>query len=83
VTWEAGFGYSEAATVDLCLPPGSRLAIVCKEGVISGWAEAPGEATFYRAFAATETPWQAGYAGLEGAGNQTRLKNLAAGPLPR
>jgi hypothetical protein len=83
VTWIEGFGYSEAATGDLYLPPGSRLAIVCKEAVISGWAKAPGEATFYRVFAAAENPCQAGYAGLEGAGNLTRLKNFAAGPLPR
>jgi hypothetical protein len=83
VTWIEGFGYSEAATGNLYLPPGSRLAIVCKQGVISGWAKAPGEATFYQVFAAAENPCQAGYAGLEGSGNLTRLKNFAAGPLPR
>jgi hypothetical protein len=82
VTWIAGFGYPEASTGDLYLPPGSRFAIVCKEAVISAWAKAPGEATFYRVFAASENPCQAGYAGLEGAGNLTRLKNFAAGPLP-
>jgi len=82
MTWEAGFGYTEATTGDLYLPPGSRFAIVCKESVLSAWVKTPGEATFYRVFAATENPCQAGYAGLEGAGNLTRLKDFAAGPLP-
>lgn len=83
VTWIAGKGYVEAETGDVHLPRGSRFAIVCKEDVISAWAKAPGEVTFSRILAAPQNPCDAGYPGLEGSGNLTRLGDFAAGPLPR
>lgn len=59
---------------------GGRLALSDKGGTLAVWtAGASGEYT--QLLTATDTTFTAGYAGIAGAGNNTRLTNFRAGPL--
>gem|GEM_PF-605973 len=77
--WQGGVKTSLASKAGYSLPKGSQLAVLAKGGTVSAWTKTGSEYT--QLLSAADTTFTAGYAGMEGSGSNTRLKDFAAGPL--
>jgi hypothetical protein len=61
-------------------PTNSQFALGDKGGVVSAWTKTGSEYT--QLLSASDSTFAAGYTGVEGSGNITRLKEFRSGPLP-
>jgi hypothetical protein len=78
--WQAGTKTVLASKAGFSLPNGSQFALAEKGGTVSAWTKTGTE--FTQLLSATDTTFNSGFTGIEGAGNITRLTDFRSGPLP-
>lgn len=69
----------QRAKSSYALPLNSSFALVAKAAVVSVWTKTSGEYT--QLLSAGDSTYNAGYVGLEGAGNILRLREFKGGQL--
>jgi len=79
VKWVSGTKTALASKTAYTLPLSSEFALVRKGGLVQAWVKTGSE--FTQLLSAADSTFIAGYAGLEGSGNISRLTNFKAGPL--
>jgi hypothetical protein len=77
--WVSGSKTVLATKSSYSMATGSVFALVSKAGTVSAWTKTGTE--FTQLLSAADTTYTSGFAGLEGAGNITRLTSFRAGQL--
>jgi Ca2+-binding RTX toxin-like protein len=77
--WVSGAKTVLATKTSYSMATGSGFALVSKAGTVSAWTKTGTE--FTQLLSAADTTYTSGFAGLEGAGNITRLTQFKAGQL--
>jgi sugar lactone lactonase YvrE len=77
--WQAGTKTVLASKASYSFSTSSQFALVDKAGTVSAWTKTGSEYT--QLLSATDTTFTSGYAGVEGSGNITRLKEFRSSPL--
>lgn len=80
--WVAGTKTVLATKTGYVLSAGSQFALAEKGGIVSAWTTTAPSGEFSQILAAFDSTFSAGYPAIEASGNNTRLINFAAGPLP-
>jgi subtilisin family serine protease len=78
--WQAGTKTALASKGGASLPAGSQFAVVDKGATVSAWTKTGAE--FTQLLSASDSAFKTGNVGVEGSGNNSRLTNFQAGPLP-
>jgi Ca2+-binding RTX toxin-like protein len=78
--WEGGTRTVLTTKTAQPFPVGGQLALVDKGGSVSALTNAG--SGFTQLLSVADTTFSAGYTGIEGSGNVTRLGNFRSGPLP-
>ncbi len=78
--WVSGTRTVLATASSYTLAPQSSFALVDLGATVSAWVEAG--SGYSQLLTANDTTYSRGYAGIEGAGNITRVRNFRAGALP-
>lgn len=77
--WQSGTKTTLATKANYSLPLGSLFALVEKGDTVSVWTKTGTEYT--QILSASDSSFINGYTGVEGSGNEGRLKDFRAGPL--
>jgi len=77
--WQAGSKTTLGTKTGYSFAVNSLFGLVDKGGTVSAWTKTGSEYT--QLLSASDSAFKTGYAGIEGAGNITRLKDFRSGPL--
>jgi len=79
--WQSGFQTALTSISNFPLPTGTAVALVDQGSSLTAWVKPASGPSFVQVLTASDSTYASGKAGLEGAGNITRLTNFKAGSL--
>lgn len=78
--WQAGLKTALASKLGYSFPVGSQVTVVDTGSTVAAWTKTGSE--YAQLLSASDSSLKAGYTGIEGAGNSTRLGDFRGGALP-